>query len=113
MIVEVTYSRIDIDLLGIPVAPMVVEVALQKDGRDGADGASFQDVELVVTTEGQTVFNIFNPIAKSELFIGELIFFENKSYLIQEILGAWKLIWLEEFPLSTTDYLRFRKYINI
>jgi hypothetical protein len=57
----------------------------------------------------QTVFNIFQEPIKSNLFINDLIYFENNDYNIQFIDNAWKLIWLNAFPLKTSDFLVFRK----
>ena len=39
MTVEITHSGIGIDVLGTNNTPMVVEVALQRDGKDGKDGS--------------------------------------------------------------------------
>lgn len=70
--------------------------------------ATYTDTELPVTVDGQTIFNIFAEPSKSNLFISDNIYFKDKSYNIQFISGAWKLVWLNEFPLETTDTLIFR-----
>lgn len=68
------------------------------------------DTELVVAVNGQTIFNIFAEPTKSNLFISDNIYFKDKSYTIQYISGAWKLVWLNEFQLETTDTLIFRTF---
>ena len=125
MTVEITHSGIGIDVLATNNTPLIVEVSLQRDGAKGDQGiqgvtgakgdpgVDFQDLELNVTVDNQAVFNIFNPVGKSNLFINDLTYFENKSYQIQQILGAWKLIWVDEFQLKTTDYLVFRIFTTI
>lgn len=71
--------------------------------------SGYIDLPLAVTVNNQTVFNIFTQPTKSNLFINDLVYFKDKSYQIQEISGAWKLIWLEEFELKTEDFIILRK----
>ena len=89
---------------------MVITISpLGKRGFTGPAGGSFSDNELVVSEDGQTVFNIFQEPNASNLYINDCIYFKDKSYQIQNTLSGWKLIWLNAFQLSKTDLLIFRK----
>lgn len=72
--------------------------------------ASITDLELVVEFNGQTEFNIFENSAKNNLIINGVSYFKDKDYIISNLLGAWKLIWQNEFTLTITDLLIFRKF---
>jgi len=67
------------------------------------------DIDLIVTQDNQTMFNIFSNPNQSNLYINDSIYFKSKSYDISNIDGNWKLIWKNEFLLKTTDLLIFRK----
>jgi hypothetical protein len=69
----------------------------------------YNDLELSVVQDDQIQFNIFSQPIKSNLFINDLVYFETKSYLIQEINNSWRLIWLDEFNLKIGDHIIFRK----
>ena len=78
-------------------------------GEKGDPGGNYVDIELTVTEDGQIEFNIFSEPTKSNLYINDSIYFKDRSYQIQNVSGNWRLIWLNEFELSTTDLLIFRK----
>lgn len=88
---------------------VITAAQLGKRGFKGEPGGSYTDIELVVEQDDQTQFNIFSNPTSSNLFINDSIYFKDKSYLIQNISGNWRLIWLNEFPLATSDLLIFRK----
>jgi hypothetical protein len=93
-----------------PKKTTIITVAqLGKRGFKG-ESSKYEDIELVVTQDDQTEFNIFSEPTQSNLFINDSIYFKDKSYLIQNISGNWKLIWLNEFLLKTNDLLIFRKF---
>ena len=89
----------------------VVEVSeVGSKGDKGDAGATFTDLQLKVTVENQTEFNIFSIPQQSNLFINDLQYFENKSYQITQNAGIYKLLWLNEFDLKTTDFIIIRKF---
>jgi hypothetical protein len=119
MIVEISTDVMPYDVVissdkpeiitAVPAVPFTVTIDLKKDGIDGMSGGSYTDVDLFVTEDGQTEFNIFEEPTFSNLFINDCIFFKDKSYQIENFLGNWRLVWLNEFLLTTNDLLIFRK----
>lgn len=89
--------------ISVTIAP------LGKRGFQGEPGGTYVDLELIVVQDGQVEFNIFEEPEKSNLFINGNMYFKDKSYLVQLVSGNWRLIWLDEFPLTMTDSLIFRK----
>lgn len=85
-------------------------VGTPQDFIDSLQTTGFDDLRLIVTQDGQTTFNIFNKPKKSNLFLNDSTYFENISYQIREINNSWKLIWLNEVTLTTTDLLIIRKF---
>ena len=85
-------------------------VGTPQDFIDSLQTTDFDDLRLIVTQDGQTTFNIFNKPKKSNLFLNDSTYFENISYQIREINNSWKLIWLNEVTLTTTDLLIIRKF---
>ena len=119
MIVEITNDILPYDVViscdkpgminAAPNVPITVVVDVKKDGIDGLNAIIYPDLELPVENDGQTIFNIYNPVSTSSLYVNDSVFFVEKSYHIAFINNAWKLIWLNEFPLTITDYLIFKK----
>lgn len=70
------------------------------------------DLDLLVTTPGQTEFNIFempDPEDTHELLINGLTYFEG-SYSLGTSGPNTILIWGNLFPLGITDEIKFRKF---
>jgi hypothetical protein len=91
----------------------VIEVRGSKkiiiEKQNSSSTGTSSDISLVVTEDDQVQFNIFDQPTKSNLFINDSTYFENVSYLIQNINGNWRLVWLDEFKLKTTDRVILRK----
>lgn len=109
VVINQTARTIDVTIVTEPKTFETIIEPFGPRGFKGDTGGTYVDVELLVTVDGQTEFNIFTEPMLSNLYINDSIFFKDKSYQIQNILGNWKLIWLGEFQLTTTDLLIFRK----
>jgi hypothetical protein len=72
-----------------------------------------EDLTLTVTVNGQTEFNIFvTPIDdKHELIVNGHLYFLGDYSIGMSGLNV-VLIWGNSFQLTTTDTLKFRKYIT-
>jgi hypothetical protein len=108
VVVNQTTKQINVNIVNQQKQTSVIISPLGKRGFKGEPGV-YTDIELAVTQDDQTQFNIFSEPIQSNLFINDSIYFKDKSYQIQNISGNWKLIWLDEFQLKTTDLLIFRK----
>jgi len=109
VVVNETTKQINVNIINQKKQTSVIISPLGKRGFKG-EPSVYTDIELAVTQDDQTQFNIFSePTIQSNLFINDSIYFKDKSYQIQNISGNWKLIWLDEFQLKTTDLLIFRK----
>lgn len=109
VVVNQTTKQINVNIQSQPKQTTVTISPLGPRGFKGESTGGYTDIELIVTEDDQTEFNIFSEPQKSNLFINDCTFFQNKSYQIQNISGNWKLIWLNEFQLKTNDSLIFRK----
>lgn len=65
------------------------------------------DLFLEVEFDGQTQFNVFGNAAHHALLVNGI---EYHSYVLQQVLGNWRLLWAGNFPLQTSDELIFRTF---
>lgn len=71
------------------------------------------DLQLTVTANGQTQFNIFStPAWKHELEVNGVKYYETIHYTIGMNGLNPVLNWLDEFPLEVSDIIKFRRFIN-
>lgn len=93
-----------------PVIEVVVHQGLT--GPPG-DSTAVEELPLTVEVNGQTEFNVFvfpSPGQVNELNINGVDYYEGNDYNFQTIGLNKKLVWHNQFELSTTDVLKFRKY---
>lgn len=109
VVINQTAKTIDVTIVTQPKTFNTIIEPFGPRGFKGEPGDNHTDIELIVVLDNQTEFNIFTEPTLSNLFINDAIYFKDKSYLIQNVLGNWRLIWLDEFQLKTTDLLIFRK----
>ena len=106
-IIEIVNQR------NVPVIDVITYKGLPGAQGPPGTGSSLTELPLTVETTGQTEFNIFSfpdPAQITELIVNGVEYFENEDYDFQTIAGNVKLIWFNEFLLTTTDVLKFKKY---
>jgi hypothetical protein len=66
------------------------------------------ELDLMVTTDGQTVFNVFQNITNSNLNINGADYYQNHYYTISFNAPNWQLVWNNQFELETTDKIKLK-----
>lgn len=91
------FVSVDFDL------ELLLGVWLEVNGNGG--GGSNNYLRLPITTNGQTIFSVFQNITNSTLILNGLEYRQNEDYIISFNNSNWQLVWTNSVILETDDSL--------
>jgi hypothetical protein len=86
------------------VTPLTLENASKWDTKQNL----LVIIELIVNSNGQTLFNVGQNITSSYLEVNGVNYYQNEDYTIVFNNPNWQLVWNNEYLFETTDNLKLK-----